>query len=341
MGKKKSKKSDPVDVLAVMRSKLHTFKTVNAAITLADWADKWLAVYCTNIKKSSVESYQSAIKNHIKRVFPNQMLSEIDSESVQMFILSLSQGVGLDKPLKAKTIKNIYGVLHECLQTAFELKIIPENPAQNVKLPKHVKQEVIPMSDKQLAAFLQQISGHQFEPLFKLAMFTGMRQSELLGLTWDCFNFDEGYIHIYQQVSYDKDRKIYYMDSLKNSKPRTIYPPVSIMQMMQQFKSSSGSGENYVFAGKKHAHLTHPAVRNAFKKVVKNMGYPKFRFHDLRHTYAVVSLQAGVDIKTISEFMGHYSVAFTLDTYTFVLLEMKQNSAKRLQTYMDAHSYTI
>ena len=330
------------NVLAYMRSKMPiSDNKPSKDMLLTDWTVYWLKKLTTDIKDSTRETYQSAVNNHINRVFDGIKLIELTSQDVQLFVMSLNEGVDLEDPLGPKSIRNIHGVLHKCLQTAYEMKIIPENPAKHTKMPKVKKPEIIPLSTEQLTDFLSAISGHPLEVLFKLAVFTGMRKGEIIGLTWDCFHFEEGYIRLYRQMSYNKTKRHYYFDSLKNGKPRTIYPPAAVMEMMKQFYRSNRSG-NFVFAGTTGGeHLTHSQIRKPFERIVAQMDIPDFRFHDLRHTYAVVSLKAGVDLKTLSESMGHFSVAFTLDTYAFALTDMKEESAKRMQRYLDEHSFSI
>ena len=342
MSNKKQEKRENINVLECMAAKLPQIASHDTGdILFVKWCDEWLEAFCTDVKSTTRESYESDVENHIKRVFPTQMLSEISTKSIQMFILSLQQGVGIDKPLKPKTIRNIHGVLHKCLQCAVDLKLISENPADKTRLPIKNKPLIIPFNNAQVAEFLQAISDHRYEVLFKLALFTGMRQAEVIGLTWDCFNFTEGTIRIYQQVIRKKKTKDYYMGSLKNGKARVIHPAASVMQMMLQYKSNPRSGNKYVFPGAKHEHLTHAAVRNAFKKIVRKMDCPASRFHDLRHTYATMALKAGIDPRVLSELMGHQSVAFTLDTYSFVLDEMRLESANRFQKYMDENNFKL
>lgn len=338
-----NKKKQPldIDVLAVMQGKLPVISPTEIQnITLKSWAERWLEEFCPNIKESTLSSYKSAIDNHIGRVFQDRKLLDITDDDVQMFVLSLIQGVGMEEKLKAKTIINIHGVLHECLQTAYELRIIPYNPAKHTKLPKSKKPLILPLNDTQIEAILKACKGHTYEPVYKLALFTGMRQGEIIGLTNDCFNFKEGYIRLYQQLVRHKKKKIFYMDSLKNNRTRVIYPAKSIMDMMEAYIKAHPN-KRFVFAGKKYEHLTHSAVRNAFKDLVTKLGYPECRFHDLRHTYAVLSLTAGIDVKTISDFMGHHSVAFTLDTYVYILAEMKKESAKRMQSFLEEKHFSV
>ena len=321
------------DILDMMRDRLPAIKTKPSEITLVDWADLWLECYCMQIKDSTKASYKSAVDNHIKRVFRERKLKAITPDLVQLFVISLAEGVCLEQPLSPKTIKNIHGVLHKCLQKACELKYITENPASNTELPKPPHLDIMPMNTEQLEQFLGAIKGHPYEIVYKLAVFTGMRQSELIGLTWDCFNFENGTIHLYRQLSLDSKTREFYFAPLKNNKSRTLFPARAVMDMMQRQRQNAVN--EFVFPGKKHQHLTHAAIRNAFKGIVEKLGYPHFRFHDLRHTYAVISLQANVDIKTLSYSMGHYSVAFTLDVYGFCLDEMKREGAEKMQRFID------
>lgn len=331
-----NKVTNQLSVLAIMRSKI-PISASNAPkeMTLSEFANYWLQYLTPDLKVATRYAYQSAFANHINRVFFDMKLSDITSEDVQLFTLSLTEGVDLDRPLSPKTVRNIHGVLHKCLQAAHKLKLIEENPAKHTMLPKQNKPELIPMNNEQVIAFLDAIDGHPLEVLFKLALFTGMRISELIGLTWDCFNFDDGSIRIYRQLSYDRFKKKYTFASVKNNKPRTIYPARAVMGMMKQLYDKE-SNNNFVFCDSdKNPHYTYATVRRPFDKIVKQIGMPEFRFHDLRHTYAVISIKAGVDLKTLSAAMGHHSVAFTLDTYAFALTDMKQESARRMQSFLN------
>lgn len=330
------------NVLAYMRSKMPTKDNrLSKEMLLTDWTLYWLEYLTPDIKLSTRNTYQSAVDNHINRVFEGIKLCDLTSEDVQLFVISLIEGVDLDDPLGSKSVRNVHGVLHGCLQSAYEMKLIPENPAKHTNMPRIKKTEIVPMNTAQLMEFLRAVTGHPLEVFFKLAVLTGMRKSELIGLTWDCFHFDDGFIRLYRQLSYNKTKRHYYFESLKNGKPRTIYPPAAVMEMMEQYYRRKSSG-NFVFPGPSGGdHLTPSQIRKPFDRIIARMDLPKFRFHDLRHTYAVLSLKAGVDLKTLSESMGHYSVAFTLDTYAFALSDMKQESARRLQSYIDEQNFSI
>lgn len=320
-----------------------TSDSISKGVTLVAFAKYWLTHIKTDIKESTFCSYESAIDNHISRVFENKLLTEITQEDVQLFIMSLVEGMDLDDPLSPKSIRNIHSVLHSIFKEAYDMKVIDENPAKHTKLPKLKKPEIIPMNNNQVHAFLTAIIGHPLEVFFKLALFTGIRKSELIGLTWDCFNFEEGSIRVYRQRAYDRKKRLYFFSSVKNNKPRMIYPAPDVMDMMKQLYDKKLSGE-YVFRNLTNGecqHLTIRQIRTAFEKTMSDLEMEKFRFHDLRHTFAVLCIKAGVDLKTLSETMGHYSVAFTLDTYAFALADMKQESAKRMQTFLNEQNFKI
>lgn len=233
-----------------------------------------------------------------------------------MFTNELYEGEDGDGGLSAKTVHNIHGVLHRALQDAVCIGYLKFNVADNTKLPRKQKAEIHPMDKDDVARFLKKIEGHEFETLFRVALFTGMRQGELLGLTWDSINFVNGTITISKQLQRLRDGTgKYVLISPKNNKSRTLTPARDILirllklqtQQMEQRLILGDAWDNpkgFVFANEYGNHLAVQTVYFKFKKVMEEMGLPDFRFHDLRHTYAVMSLQAGDDIKTLQENLG-------------------------------------
>lgn len=325
-----------LNVLEYMRSISEVKHDKFQIATVSDWTECWLNHYCANLKETTLSSYRFSVKLHINRVLGNVLLTELTNEDVQLFINSLSLGIGIEEPLSPKSVKNIHGVLHKCLEVAMNNKYITENPAALTILPKCEKAEIHPFTIKELNCFLNSIQNHSKRLLFTVAAFTGMRQGELIGLTWDCIDFDEGSIFVYRQLVKDKVKKKYVFSSLKNSNPRKLYPAAVIMDLISAYKQKRPYPESpFVFNSDKGTHYTHAAVYNSFKKVVRKLGFADMRFHDLRHTYAVLSLQAGDDIKTLQYNMGHHSAAFTLDVYGHCQDDMKKKSAVKMGTFID------
>ena len=172
-----------------------------------------------------------------------------------------------------------------------------------------------------------------------------MRQGEVLGLTWDCVDFDRGIILINKQLHLEKKRGGKYVFApLKNDKARTIAPASWVMQLLknlrrEQIKQQLKAGplwedSGLVFTDDVGHHLATQTVYKAFKRVVASIGCPNVRFHDLRHSFAVASIRAGDDIKTVQSNLGHATASFTLDVYGHVTDRMKQVSAARMDTFI-------
>ena len=325
-----------MNVLEYMRSLAPSEEKITEVLSLREWNERWLTVYCKRIKPTTKEAYTSLINNHINRVLGDMMLNEITREDVQLFLNSLSLGVGLKKPLSPKSIKNLHGILHKSLDTAVENGYIIANPAKKNDLPKIYKSDIHALSVEEIKQFLTAIKGSEMEKLFKVTLFTGMRAGEAIGLTWDCINFEEGYINLHRQlvrIRNPKTGRYYYtFSSLKSGRSRRLYPAMIVMNMlykMHEFKTS-----DFVFCNANNDHFTHSAINKELKKVIKAMGITNFRFHDLRHTYATLSIRSDVDTMTLKENMGHFSAAFTLDVYGHCDKRLKLAGTQKLDRFI-------
>ena len=334
--KKTAKTADKPDVLEYMRSISNIPKHEPAATTLVEWCNHWLQTRANNIKESTRFSYENVIKNHIKRVFKDMMLSEVTTEDVQLFINSLIIGYQLPEPLKPKTIKNIHGVLHKALNVAVALNYITNNPAKEIVLPHIERKPPNPLTDSQLIKLLDRIKSHEKRDIYIFDLLTGLRESELIGLTVDCFNRDDRTLNVYRQLIYNKRKHQYEFTSLKNSKSRVLTLTQQAYDILSKYCPDDDTfySNDIIFKNRENEHFTAAALYNSFKKVVKSIGLPKVTFHDLRHTHAVLSLKAGMDIKTLQYNMGHYSAAFTLDVYGHCLNEMQIHGAHQLTDFM-------
>ena len=151
-----------------------------------------------------------------------------------------------------------------------------------------------------------------------------------MGLTWDCVDFESGTIRIYRQLQRTLQDGEYEFQTPKNQRSRTIKPPAEVMDRLRKLRQQQ-SDSPFVFVCGTREHLTINMLYKPFKKIVKEMGIENMRFHDLRHTYALLSLQSGCDIKTLSANLGHATVAFTLDRYGHVSREMLKQNSERMQ----------
>lgn len=316
-------------------------------LTLSEWLDIWLTEYTSNVKPYTLKSYRSKTENNIRPALGAVRLQALNAPMVQKFINSLSRDTEKRAAYAPKTIKCIHGILHKALQQAVKIGYIRYNPADNCTLPRMERKEVKPLEHEEIARFLKAIKGHKFEYLFLVDLFTGLRQSEILGLTWDSIDFETGTITVDKQLQKGIEKgSSYGLISTKNGKARKIVAAQTVVsalrqQQVNQFAARIAAGplwkpdiQNLVFTNEFGGHLSHCTVWKTFHRLVEDLGIPEKRFHDLRHTYAVSSIQAGDDIKTVQENLGHHAAAFTLDVYGHVTEKMKQDSASRMEQYI-------
>ena len=310
--------------------------------TVSEWMAEWTNTYCTNLKPLTVQDYQSKINRYIIPNLGKSQLSALTPTIIQRFCNRLTNGYKEQKPLSPKTVKNIHGILHSALKQAVLSGIISANPADNAKLPKTKKPELKPLMDEQVHQFLKAIEGDPYESIYIVDLFTGLRQSEILGLQWDDVDFEKGELHVCRQLQKQRTGGYIFLDETKNGKSRTVPMAPSVVKVLQHQKAKQAewrlaagnawrNEHNLVFTDELGGHLKHISVLKHFKRIVKQIGMPETRFHDLRHSCAILALEAGVPVKTVSESLGHFSSAFTMDVYTSTSEAMKKESQTKME----------
>lgn len=309
-------------------------------MTVAQWLDIWVAEYLNSVKPLTKHNYNKQVQKHFKPALGTVRLDALDTHTIQRFYNSLSAS-----GLSPKTVKNLHGILHCALQQAIACDYLSRNPADACKLPKVTKPEIKPLEPVEIARLLKEAEQDDYCNLFIVAMFTGMRQGELLGLAWECVDFNSGIITVKQQLQC-KDGN-YFLETPKSGKNRTILPAPIVMdalrnQLERQQKEREQAGTMWdnqfglVFTDALGKYLVRRTVVKHFKKISQRAGISDdARFHDLRHSFAVSSLYAGDDIKTVQANLGHATAQFTLDVYGHVTQKMRQDSANRMQKFYE------
>ncbi len=317
-------------------------------MTLARWSEIWLQEYTGDKKYLTVKHYKAQCKAHIVPSLGALKLSELTTPQIQAFYNGL-----LRSGMAPKSVRNIHGILTKCLSTAVSVEYIRDNPASRVTLPRVEKKEIRPLTDEQVKDFLRVSAGDEYEILLKVILFTGLRESEAIGLTWDCIDFKAGAVKVCKQL---QKRPLadggFTFAPLKNDKARIIRPAPFVMELLERRRREQAAqrlkagplwqgwttSEQYktalVFTTVAGGNLSPQTVYNHYKKLAAQIGAPESRVHDLRHTFAVLSLQNGDDVKTVQGNLGHATAAFTLDVYGHVSERMKEDSAARMQQYI-------
>lgn len=337
-------------------------------MTVGRWIDIWLSEYCGDKKYSTMVHYKSECENHIKPQLGAVKLSELATPQIQAFYNRLGRdghkvekkdtktgkNVVTTKPLSTKTIRNIHGILTKALSVAVDVGYLKQNPAERVTVPRVVKKEIRPLDDAQVAAFYAAVADDRYCYLLRLILFTGLRESEALGLTWDCVDFEAGTLKINKQLMKRREADGgAVLAETKNSKIRVLKPAAAVMQQLkdrqrQQIEERLKAGELWegwqnekerktalVFTSPTGKYVSRSRMYAHCKSLLDQIGAGDRCVHDLRHTFAVLSLQNGDDVKTVQGNLGHATAAFTLDVYGHVSERMKDESAARMQQYID------
>ena len=315
-------------------------------ITVSAWLDTWLHEYAANTcKPLTLSTYQSRIETHIRPALGKIKLTDLTAAHVQTFYNDLTRNKGL----APKTVNSVHGILHKALTQAVKLRYIGYNPADACDTPRLTQREITPLSESEITAFLTELNQSE-EPLsrlFRVALFTGMREGEICGLPWDAVDFASGTITVRQQLQKEKKKGgSFYIATTKNEKTRTITAAPFVMDLLReeyaaQRKARLAAGLiwknewNLVFTNAIGEHIVPQTALKRFKAVCTRIGRPDARFHDMRHTFAVASLQEGDSVKTVQENLGHATASFTLDVYGHVSDKMKQDSAARMEKFIE------
>ena len=310
--------------------------------SVGEWLQVWLETYvAVSVKPYTRNSYESVCRRFLIPSLGRIRLTELAAPQIQRMYNRLL----LERGLSPKTIKNVHGILHRALTQAVKLGMIRSNPADMCDLPRARRKEIKPMEQEDIAVFLKAIQGDPYEHLFLVTLFTGLRQGEILGLTWDCVDFKRHTLYINKQLQ--KTNKVggeYALVPTKNSRSRVVTVADSVMRFLEKEKRLQKHRQeiadvawsnpwNLVFTNEFGAHLCHFTVYHHFKDIVREIGMDWLRFHDLRHSYAVIAIESGDDIKTVQANLGHATASFTLDVYGHVSQKMRQASADHVEQF--------
>ena len=166
--------------------------------------------------------------------------------------------------------------------------------------------------------------------MYYIELATGLRRGELLGLKWSDIDWKNGIIKVRRQVARVNGEIVEAPLKTKNSYRAVSISPQAVEVLKQQKAKTKELKDSYIFPSPNGGPISPGSVNNMLKRVLEKAGTPKVRFHDLRHTFAIIALQNGVDIKTVSGMLGHFSAGFTLDTYAHVTTSAQKEAAQTM-----------
>ena len=305
--------------------------------TVGEWMEVWFQDYAKiKVRPSSHQTYQGYIHNHIRPNIGDISLEKLTSLDLQKFYKKLlAQGrvdrveaKGQPKGLSAKTVRNIHQILSSALKLAQEQRLIHSNPAEGCALPRVEHQEMKTLTTVQLASFFREARESGVFELYYLELATGLRRGELLGLKWEDVDLARGDLRVRRQVSRINGEVVEAPLKTKNAY-RTLPLAEDTVSVLKEQRKKVGNSP-WVFPSPNGGPISPDSVLHMLHRVLKRAGLPKVRFHDLRHTFATLALQNGVDVKTVSGMLGHFSAGFTLDTYAHITSAAQRQAAQTM-----------
>lgn len=317
-------------------------------LTVSDWFYSWLFDYRKqDLKPKSFQRYHGIYKNYIENTdFGNIKLNDLRTTHLQRHYKKL-----LDNGTTPTTIRQINTNLKTCLNEAERQGYIQKNWCKLVTLPKKEdNKEVKVLTKQEQEKFLEAIKGHELELLYIVALGTGLRIGEILGLKWSDIDFKNNELHVNRSLQkvalYEDDKIIGYevVESTPKTKNslRTIPVPQNIIKKLKAHKKEQNelilllqeeyNNKNYVFCNKLGKPIEDKRPGRNLKTILTSIGIEPIKFHALRHTYATRLFEAGIPPKTVQHLMGHSDIETTMNIYTHVMKEQKLKAIEKINS---------
>jgi integrase len=311
-----------------------------ARTTLIEYLEQWLGTIRESVRPRTLDQYTQIVRGHIASRLGNIKLKDMRPDQIQAFY-----NEKLDGGTSARTVLLIHAVLHRALVHALKLGLIGRNPVDAVTRPKVKRKEMRVFTDDQARAFLSAAKQTRHACLFQIALHTGMRQGELLGLMWKDIDWITRQIHVQRQLQRNPNGSLVFSEPKTAAGRRTIViSPTMIdslrkhLEEQEEYKKVLGKKweeNDLIFPSKLGTPLHQANMFREYKELLKETGLPLLRFHDLRHTSATLLLTQGVHPKIVQERLGHSNIAMTMDIYSHVLPSMQEDAALKMDELLN------
>src|SRR5690625_562119 len=307
-------------------------------ISFDGFVDRWIKNHVKpNLKQTTFETYDQILNGTtLLDYFKKMKLKDIKRFHIVEYLAKEQRD---DQPL----IPDKYMVLKSIFAKAVEWEILKDNPTSNIKQPKRKKRKVDFYNEDELNHLFSVLDNvyPKHRIIVKLAAIGGLRRSEIAGIREESIDYEDNSIYVDKQLRYNKYEQQFYLSSVKNNKPRTVYFPETFMEELKQYhldfkkqrlamgnlwtplKDKNGEDINLLLV-KENGFPTHlNSIGNEWRKIINRYGLKDITFHELRHSCASLMVKKGINFKVIQERLGHSNIGITLDLYSH--LEKEQH----------------
>ena len=312
--------------------------TEDSRMTLGQWLDRWLTEYkAGTVRPGTLEGYRRYIEYYIKPQLGDKQISLLSQQDIQRMYRRLkTEGRIHEHPemghqLSDSMVRHIHSTLHAALKDAVQAHVIPRNPTEGTTAPKPNYKPKRILTRAELDDFLTVVEQDEvWRDFFQTELMTGLRRGEICGLQWSDFDGDTGTLKVCRTLHSQRKGEYTVGETKTNQGMRTIILPHSVTEILRRRKADAISQWIFPDPVKPEDPVDPNAAYRHMKTLLQRAGLPSIRFHDLRHTFATLALENGMDVKTLSAMLGHVSAATTLDIYTHITDDMRLTAAANI-----------
>jgi len=235
--------------------------------------------------------------------------------------------------LSDRTVRNCHALCRTALEKALEEKLIRKNPAAGCKLPPSRPKEMQILTAEEMQRLFIQAKEENFFELFLLELATGLRRGEICALQWDDLDLKIATLRVERQIHRVKGKLVISQQKTKASSRSVIFS-APVLNVLREYKKTIASRWMFPSPVREDSPRDPAAVQKRLSLILEHTECKHVRFHDLRHTFATLALQNGVDVKTVSSMLGHYDAGFTLRTYTHATRQQQNRAAETMGNFM-------
>jgi len=298
--------------------------------TLGEYLERWLEdAVRPSVAPSTWRVYSGLVRNHIAPVLGGQPLGRLSPQHLQHLQAEMER-----RGASPRLRQMVYVVLRTALAQALKWQLISRNPCDAVPRPRAPRKEIRYLDADEARRLLAAAEGDRLEALCVVAVSTGMRQGELLGLQWGDVDFENSMLTVRRQLLESPDGSLDLGQPKSARSRRSVALPEVALAALRKHRERSGTlplPSALVFTDTRGGPLRKSnLIRRWFCPLLERAGLPRIRFHDLRHTHATLLLVQGVNPKVVQERLGHSQIAITLDTYSHVSPNLQREAAHEL-----------
>ena len=310
--------------------------------TVATWLRSWYDIYAKpNVRVATADRYRLMIEQYTIPCIGSIKLTKLTAHDLQKLYKELMESgrtnrkSGHGSPgLSSTTVRNLHLMLHNALNRAVKERLILRNPTEDCIAPKVQKFEMQILQPEHIKTYLDAADKRGLLPMFYLELVSGLRKGELVALQWSDLDEANGTISVSKQASWDAEHKLILSRPKTGNSIREVSIPQDAVELLKQ-EHAKHPDNPWMFPSGRTGEMYHPdSIVTLHKRILKDAGLDHIRFHDLRHTFATLALQNGVDVKTVSSMLGHYDAGFTLRTYTHATRQMQRSAAEKMGNFM-------